>query len=63
MFWNRFLWPLVDNGIFAVLQGKLLWLAIRGRKATSREVHHKLQAVHEDEDEDEEGEKTLPLTV
>lgn len=61
LLWNRFLWPLVDQGIFAVLQGKSLWVAIRGRKATSMEGRHKLQAV--DEDGDEEGEATLPLTI
>ncbi len=61
--WNFSLWPLVDNGIFAVLQGKLLWVAIRGRKVASKEGQHKLQAVDEDEDEDEDGKTTLPLTV
>lgn len=60
--WNLFLWPLVDNGIFAVRQGKLLWVAIRGRKVT-KEGQHNLQAMDEDEDKDEDGETTLPLTV
>jgi hypothetical protein len=61
--WNLFLWPLVDNGIFAVLQGKLLWVAIRGRNVTSKEGRHRLQAMDEDEDEDEDEKTTLPLTV
>ena len=61
--WNFFLWPLVDNGIFTMLQGRLLWVAIRGRNVTSKEGQHKLQAMDEDEDEDEDGEITLPLTV
>jgi hypothetical protein len=63
LLWNRDWWPVVDNGIFAMLQGKLLWVSFRGRKATSKEGRHELQAMDEEQDEDVEKETTLPLTV
>lgn len=49
MSWNFFWWPLVENAIFAVLQGRLLWIALRGEMVGSIESQHKVQ------DEDEEA--------
>jgi len=43
MSYNFFWWPLVDNAIFAVLQGKLLWIALRGDKVISSEDQHEGQ--------------------
>jgi hypothetical protein len=37
MSYSFFLWHLVDNVVFAALQGRLLWVAIRGRGVVSSE--------------------------
>lgn len=55
MSYSFLLWHLVDNVVFAALQGRLLWVAIRGRGVVSSEGQGKVQ------DEDEEA--SLPSTV
>lgn len=52
-FWyNTFLWAPVDNAIFAVIQGRLLWIALKERKRILAE---------EIKDESEEEDKGRPL--
>lgn len=40
--YNFFWWPLVDNAIFVVLQGRLLWIALRGNKVISSEGQYEV---------------------
>ncbi|KAJ5674965.1 uncharacterized protein N7477_004899 [Penicillium maclennaniae] len=40
MSYNFFWWPMVDNTVFAVLQGRLLWKACREKKVVASEDRH-----------------------
>lgn len=43
MSYNFFWWPLLDNAVLIVIQGKLLWIAIKGRKVIFRESQEKVR--------------------
>jgi hypothetical protein len=48
MSYNFLWWPLLDNAIFTILQGRLLWLALRGKKVISGQGQYEVQYAETD---------------
>lgn len=48
MSYNFFWWPPVDNAIFTILQGRLLWIALRGEKVISSQGQYEVEDAETD---------------